>query len=73
MAIERSIYNNSEDPMMEAIEDSGMEVALEVEVIDPEVVSYDDGSVEITLIPGAPESADDAPFDANLADYLEEG
>ena len=59
--------------MMEAIEDSGMEVALEVEVIDPEVVSYDDGSVEITLIPGAPESADDAPFDANLADYLEEG
>lgn len=73
MAVERSIYNNSEDPMMEAIEDSGMEVALEVEVIDPEVVSYDDGSVEITLIPGAPESADDAPFDANLADYLEEG
>jgi hypothetical protein len=73
MAIERSIYNNPEAPMMEAIEDSGMEVALEVEVIDPEVVSYDDGSVEITLIPGAPESADDAPFDANLADYLEEG
>ena len=73
MAIERSIYNNSEDPMMEAMEDSGMGIALGVEVIEPEMVSFDDGSVEITLDPDAPEGADNAPFDANLAEYLEEG
>jgi hypothetical protein len=45
---------------------------IEVEIVDPEVVTLDDGSMEITLIPDA-EIGDLTEFDANLAEFLEDG
>ena len=43
---------------------------LEIEIVNPDMVTLDDGSVEVTLIPGK-ESGDDS-FDSNLAETLEE-
>jgi len=47
---------------------------LELDIVNPDMVTLDDGSVEITLVPeqGLEETAG-APFDANLAEYLDEG
>jgi hypothetical protein len=45
---------------------------LDIEIVNPDMVTLDDGSVEITLVPGADED-DDVDFDANLADHLDEG
>ena len=42
---------------------------LEIEVVNPDMV-IDDGSVEITLIPGAEPT--DMPFEGNLAEVMEE-
>ena len=68
MAIEKGLYaaplglGNSQEP------------ALEIDIVNPDMVTLADGSVEITLVP---EAAEDelagAPFDANLAEYLDEG
>ena len=66
MAIEKSLY-----AAPEGIEDIEAP-ELEIEIVDPEMVTLDDGSVEITIIPGE-ESEDGAPFDANLAEYLDNG
>ena len=46
--------------------------ALDIEIVNPDMVTLDDGSVEITLVPGADED-DDVDFDANLAEHLDEG
>jgi hypothetical protein len=47
--------------------------ALEIEIVNPERVMLDDGSVEITLAPGPDaNSLEGAPFDANLAEYLDD-
>ena len=43
---------------------------LEIEVVNPDMVTLDDGSVEITLIPGAEPT--DMPFEGNLAEVMEE-
>ena len=45
---------------------------LEIDIVNPDMVTLDDGSVEITLIPGK-ESDNDNEFDANLAEDMEEG
>ena len=45
------------------------EPALEIDIVNPEVVTLDDGSVEITLVPGEAEEGE-VPFDANLAEYM---
>ena len=67
MAIERSVYQAPEGLEDEMIEDSEMEIT----VVDPEMVTLDDGSVEITLMPESGlEDTMGAPFDANLAEYL---
>ena len=47
------------------------ESPLEIEIMNPEMVTLDDGSVEITLIPEDEES--EGGFDENLADILDEG
>lgn len=44
---------------------------LEIEIVNPEMVTLDDGSVEITLVPEA-EDADEDSFDANLAEKLDD-
>ena len=72
MAIERSLNG-----MGESIEGNageiGIDEVLEIEIEAPEILTLDDGSVEITLIAEGAEDLASAPFDANLADYLDEG
>ena len=68
MAIEKGLYAA---PM--GLESEPTE-ALEIDIVNPEMVTLADGSVEITLVPepGLDEAAG-APFDANLAEYLDDG
>ena len=67
MAIERSVYQAPEGLENEMMESS----ELEINIVDPEMVTLDDGSVEITLVPESGlEDTMGAPFDANLAEYL---
>lgn len=49
------------------------EPALEIEIVNPESVTLADGSMEITLMPEEASDLADIPFDANLAEYLDEG
>jgi hypothetical protein len=63
MSIEKGLYE-----LPEGLEEDGQQ--LEIEIIDPEMVTLDDGSVEITIIPGD-ETVDGVPFDANLAEYID--
>ena len=65
MAIEKSLYAAPEG--MEAGDSS----ELEIEIVDPAMVTLDDGSVEITIIPDDSTGGED--FDANLAEILDEG
>jgi hypothetical protein len=44
---------------------------LEIDIVEPEMVTLADGSVEITLVPEQMES--EGGFDENLADVLDEG
>jgi hypothetical protein len=70
MAIEKSLY---EAPMgmgmLAEIEPS----ELEIEIVTPEMVTLDDGSVEITLMPGGDEEDGLDQFDTNIAEHLDEG
>ena len=50
-------------------EEMSGENALEIEIVNPDQVTLDDGSVEITLEEGTAEGE----FDANLADVMDEG
>ena len=66
MAIERSLYTTPEGIGVE-------EQSVEIGIVNPEMVTLDDGSVEVTLVAeeGMEETAG-APFDANIAEYLED-
>ena len=72
MAIEKGIYSAPEGIEDEEMEMEGQEVDLDIEIVDPESVTLSDGSMEITLVPDA-EVSDMADFDANLADFMEDG
>jgi len=67
MAIEKGLYAAPEG--IDVGEEEG--VALEIDIVNPEMVTLDDGSVEITIIPDA-DMGDMMPFDANLAEGMEE-
>jgi len=67
MAVDKSLYAAP----LGIEEGAEAEASLEIEIVDPEMVTLDDGSVEVTIIPGA-DIGDTVPFDANLADVLEE-
>jgi hypothetical protein len=71
MAIEKGLYAAPEglDDVMEL--EGGESAELEIEIVDPEMVTLSDGSMEITLIPDANE-VDMMAFDANLAEGLDE-
>jgi hypothetical protein len=72
MAIEKGLYSapmGLEDDMMEG---EMPEVEVEIETSDPLTVIMGDGSVEVTLEEDDDE-IENAPFDANLAEYMEEG
>jgi len=71
MAIEKGLYAAPEGIDGELM-DSDDDAALEIEIVNPDMVTMDDGSVEITIIPGA-EPSDMGGFNTNLAETLEEG
>ena len=74
MAIDRGLYSAPEglepEVEIEIGDEEGAE--LEIEIEDPDVVTLDDGSVEITIMPDA-EIGDITEFDTNLAEFLEDG
>ena len=47
------------------------ETPLDIEIINPEMVTLDDGSVEITITPGE-EDMDEGGFSENLAEKLKD-
>ena len=67
MAIEKGLYAA---PMGMEAESEGLEPDLEIEIVDPEMVTLDDGSVEITIIPEDDSKGD---HDTNLAEELSDG
>jgi hypothetical protein len=75
MAIEKSLYaapKGIEEDIEEGMEGELVEQELEIEIVDPKMVTLSDGSVEITIIPDAFE-ADLMEFDVNLVEILDEG
>ena len=72
MAIERRLNGMGESIEGNAAE-IGLDEVLEIEIEEPEILTLDDGSVEVTLIAEGEEDIASAPFDANLAEYLEDG
>ena len=71
MAIEKSLY--AAPAGIEQLEDD-QTPQLELEIVNPDMVRLDDGSVEITIIPGEKdeEELNGVPFDANLAEYIDD-
>ena len=67
MAIEKSLY---QAPQGEGVQPIPNGADLEIEIVNPEMVTLDDGSVEITMIPG--QDAGMGAFDENIADTMEE-
>jgi len=67
MAMEKGLYAAPEGIEAEAVEES----ALEIEIVNPDAVTLDDGSMEITLIPGGDET-DIIDFGDNIADAMED-
>ena len=70
MAIEKGLYAAPDGLEGELLAEESKE--LEIEIVNPEMVTLDDGSVEITLVPGAMMDGE-MSFDSNLADVLDEG
>jgi len=68
MAVEKSLYAAPIGMDQEMIDAPDSE--LEIEIVNPDMVTLDDGSVEITIIPGK-EFDDD--FNANLVEEMDEG
>ena len=69
MAIEKALTPNT---ISEEIQANGKlpEPDLEIEIVNPDMVTLDDGSVEVTLIPGG--DTKKGGFSANIAEELEE-
>ena len=67
MAIEKGLY---QAPV--GIDEDKDSSELEIEIVNPESVTLDDGSMEITIMPGA-EGMEGGAFDENLAEILDEG
>ena len=68
MAIEKGLYAAPVGIDEDIEEDAGTE--LEIEIVNPDMVTLDDGSVEITLIPG--EDIGPTSFETNLAEVLDD-
>ena len=76
MAIEKGVYAAPEGidsiDLEDELDGELVESELEIEIVDPEMVTLSDGSMEITIIPGL-EDEDMMDFDSNLVDFLDEG
>jgi len=71
MAIEKGLYAAPQSIDDELPDDEALpEAELEIEIVNPDMVTLDDGSVEITLVPGSGPS--DMSFDGNLAEEMED-
>ena len=70
MAIEKGIYVAPKGIEEEVEGEEGNEQELEIEIVDPEMVTLDDGSVEITIIPGEMKGGN--AFGDNLAEDMDE-
>ena len=71
MAIEKGLYA-APTGIEEELDGELMESELEIEIVNPEMVTLDDGSVEITIIPDA--GGDDLlGFDDNLVEAMDDG
>jgi len=74
MAIDKNRYEDDEADLLDggmgfaSEEDPYAELDIEIE---PESVTFEDGSMEITLLPGDDEG-DEIAFDDNLAESLDE-
>lgn len=69
MAMEKSLYAAPQG--IDALsEDQTPEI--ELEIVNPDMVRLDDGSVEITIIPIKKGDEGDVPFSANLAEYIDD-
>ena len=72
MAIERSLY-----AMPQGLPTDGLGIDIEMEggPIETEITMLEDGGVEVSISPEDDTDADIdmAPFDANLAEYLDSG
>ena len=71
MAIEKGITVAPKGIDSELGENEDQISELEIEIVNPESVTLDDGSVEITIIPDA-DIGDMTEFDINLAEVLDE-
>ena len=67
MAIEKGLY---QAPNGLDMNDTAEGAALEIDIVNPDMVTLDDGSMEVTIIPDA-DVSDTIPFDGNIADILE--
>ena len=66
MAIEKSL-----SPAPIGIEEEAEAAeALEIEIVNPDMVTLDDGSVEVTIIPGG--DTKKGGFNANIAEEMDE-
>jgi len=69
MAIDKSLYQAPVgiDELAE------QEAPIEIEIEDPESVTINAGGLEVILEPGKEEDEDGIPFDANLAEHMDDG
>ena len=65
MAVEKGLYQAPEGLSEASVSE------LEVEIVNPESVTLDDGSMEITLVP-EPEGKTTGNFDENIAEIIDE-
>jgi len=70
MAIEKGLYAAPQSIDDELPDEVLPEGGLEIEIVNPDMVTLDDGSVEITLVPG--DGSSDMSFDGNLAEEMED-
>ena len=68
MAIEKGLYAAPSGLEEAEVEDEVAE--FEIDIVNPDMVTMSDGSVEVTLVPG--EDVGPTEFDANLAEVLDE-
>ena len=71
MAIEKGLNPAPMGIEEEILEKGDMPATdLEIEIVNPDMVTLDDGSVEITIIPG--DDNEKGGFNANIAEEMEE-
>jgi len=67
MAIEKGLYAAPEG--IDELDES--EEGMSIEIVDPEMVTLSDGSMEITIVPGS-DIDSMGEFDSNLAEFLDD-